>query len=289
LYHRVVCAARLSGVVIALVLPGAEARCQTGTGQMMTGSDEEVALVKQLDALSASDAAATNDEGAEGIVPLTKGFNASLVTTSQHDSNSGWSSLLTPNIAYRFDKHFSVDVGLPVYMYIDVDDTTAAAIVKGVYVPAKSTLVTDHLLLGDTTLNGGFDAHAKWLDYNLTGTLGMPTGDDAHGLGAGQFTYAFINHFEHSFNDYLTPNIELGIDDSPNLIDTRVQKNYTDVGTNAHFQAGFGFSFPFESYFETDAYEELPLGEQTVTSTTTNGKKGKQLKLITTSSQEGIG
>jgi len=289
---RVLCVAALL-FVMTFGAASAHSQSPVPTAQVqspvMTGSEEELALAKQLDALSATDSAATNDEGAEGIVPLVKGFNASLVTTSQHDSNSGWSSLLTPNIAYRFDKHFSVNLGLPVYTYIDVDITTNMKNAKGVVTGTETSLVTRHLLLGDTTLNGGFDAHAKLLDYNLTGTLGMPTGDDAHGLGAGQFTYAFINHFEHSFNDYLTPNIELGIDDSPNLVDTRIQKNYTDVGTNAHFQAGFGFSFPFDIYFETDAYEELPLADQTVTTTTTNGKKGKQKQIITTTSQESIG
>jgi hypothetical protein len=255
----------------------------------VSSSQEEAELVGQLNALIATDDAATNELGAEGIVPLTKGFNASFVTTSQHDSASGWSSLMTPNIAYRFDKHFSLNVGLPVYNYIDVDIVTPAKTVKGVVIESTTTLVTEHLLLGDTTLNGGFDAHSKRLDYNLSATLGMPTGDDANGLGAGQFTYSFINHFEHSYNDYLTPNIELGIDDSPNLADERVRKSYTDVGTNAHFQAGFSFSLPFDINFETNAYEELPLSGQTVTSVTTNGKKGKQLRFIKTTSQEGIG
>jgi hypothetical protein len=72
-------------------------------------------------------------------------------------------------------------------------------------------------------------------------------------------------------------------------VDARVHKSYTDVGTNAHFQAGFNFSLPFDIDFETDAYEELPLSTQTVTSVTTNGKKGRQLKYITTSKEESIG
>jgi hypothetical protein len=112
----------------------------------------------------------------------------------------------------------------------------------------------------------------------ITSTLGLPTGDDANGLGAGQFTYAFINHFERQWGDNFTPNIELGIDDSPNLTSPRVLKSYEVVGTSAHFQAGLDASLPWWNIdFESDAYEELPLGTQTVTSTTTKGKKGKQV------------
>ena len=252
---------------------------------------ESAALFYQLGAIAAGSSSpaaisvATSDAGAAGIVPVTKGFNASLVTTSQHDSSDGWSSQLSPDLAYRFNNHFSVNVDVPAYLYINVVTTTRKKNAQGV-VTTVSALATQHLLLGDTTLTGGFDAHPRLFDYNLTATMGMPTGDDANGLGAGQFTYAFINHFERSLGDTFTPNIELGIDDSPNLTSGRVLKSYEVVGTSAHFQAGVGVSLPWNLEFETDAYEELPLGTQTVTSTTTKGKKGKQ---VTTTSQKSIG
>jgi hypothetical protein len=256
--------------------------------------DESAALTKELasatdEAGSTSAAASTNDEGVAGIVPITKGFNASLVTASQHDSSDGWSSILTPNIAYRFGRHFSANVEVPVFAYIDVVTTKTTKNAQGVVTSTTSALATRDFLLGDTTLSGAFEAHPKLFDYNITATLGMPSGDNADGLGAGQFTYEFNNHFEHPLGDYVTPALELGIGDSTSLTDTLVRKSYIDVGTNAHFQFGFGFSLPREINFETDAYEDLPLASQTVTSTTTNGKKGKQLKIITTSKQEGIG
>ncbi len=253
----------------------------------VSSADDPLALAKRVGAaIDPDEEAVTADAGPAGIVPLTKGFNASLGTTSQHDSAGGWSSLLTPNLAYRFNRHFSLNLGLPVFTYINVAKSKAVA---GSLVLTTTSLVPEHLLLGDTTLEGGFDAHAAWLDYNLTATLGMPSGDNADGIGAGQITYAFINHFEHPLGDFLVPNLELGIDDSPNLVDTRVRKSYTDIGTNAHFQAGIGLSLPYNIYFESDAYEELPLSTQTITSTTTNGKKGKQQKIITTTSQKSIG
>jgi hypothetical protein len=246
------------------------------------------ALVAQAaaDITSTEDKASTNDVGPEGLVPLTRGFNASLVTTSQHDSSDGWSSILIPDLAYRFDQHFSLNLEVPVFPYVNVTRTANITGPNGVVTGTTTSQVPRHFLMGDSALIGSFDTHSNWLDYNLSTTLGIPTGDSSKGLGAGQVTYAVVNHFEHALNDYITPDLELGIDDSPNLVNLRVHKSFTDVGTSAHFQFGFGFSLPFDTYFETDAYEELPLSTQTVTSTTTKGKKGKK---TVTKSQESIG
>ena len=172
-------------------------------------------------------------------------------------------------------------------MYINVVTTTVKKNAQGVVTKTISGLATRHLLLGDTTGDFMIDLHPRLFDYTLTSTLGIPTGDDANGLGAGQFTYAFINHFERQLGDTFTPNIELGIDDSPNLTNSRVLKSYEVVGTSAHFQAGLDASLPWWNIdFESDAYEELPLGTQTVTSTTIKGKKGKQ---VTTTTQKSVG
>ncbi len=250
-----------------------------------TAHSQQGALVAASSPASAS--IATHDVAAPGVVPAVKGFNLSLDTTSQHDSAEGWSSQLTPTVAYRLDPHFSATIEVPAYLYINVVRTTKKKNAQGVVVTTVSGLATQHLLLGDTTLDATLDTHPRIFDYTLTSTLGMPTGDDADGLGAGQFTYAFINHFERAVGDTFTPNIELGIDDSPNLTDSRVLKSYDVVGTSAHFQAGLDASLPWWNIdFESDVYEELPLGTQTVTSTTTKGKKGKQ---VTTSTQKSIG
>jgi hypothetical protein len=257
--------------------------------------DEETAkLISSLEA--ASDApletasATTNDAGPSGIVPFTRGLNASIATTSQHDSADGWASLITPNIAFRFNRHFSVFAEIPVYSYINVYD------IVSVTPPTKTAAAVDNygfrrrnFLLGDTDIAGQFEAHFRAFDYNLTGTLGTPTGDDDNGLGAGQVTFNINNHFERGVGNRLTPELELGIGDSPNLVDTRVRKSYTDVGQNAHFQVGLQLQLPVSITFTAGAYEELPLSTQTITSTTTNGKKGTQLKIITTTTNRSVG
>lgn len=292
-------AAMATGVVAcgAQAPPGTTATSPGSTDAPLTAHVDTTPLqaaeslrVLDEEAGSTTASATTNDAGPVGIVPITPGFNASIGTTSQHDSASGWSSILTPNLAYRFNRHFSANVGVPVYTYINIYGIISR-------VPATRTAAevdtygfrTHKFLLGDTDLAGAFEAHPAFFDYNVTTTLGLPTGDDDNGLGAGQVTYNINNHFEKPIGSYFTPDLELGIGDSPNLDDTRVRKSYIDVGTNAHFQLGVNLQLPFNISFSSDAYEDLPLSTQTVTSTTTNGKKGKQLKVVTTTSSKSVG
>lgn len=217
----------------------------------------------------------TNDAGPAGIIPFVKGPNLSLGTTSQHDSSNGWSSVLTPDLAWRFNRRFSADVSAPIYAYINVVVTSGTK-AKPIY-----TLATRHFVPGDTAINGRFDT-SFFLDYNLTATLGLPSGSKTDGLGAGQPTYFFNNHFEKSLGIF-TPDIELGIGDSSSLIGQRIRKSYTTVGSLAHFQAGTSLDLPFSMNFEADAYEEMPLASQILYSTTGKGKKK-----VTTATNEGL-
>lgn len=226
---------------------------------------------------SAEESATTVDDGPAGIVPARKGFNLSLGTTSQHDSSNGWSSLLTPNLAYRFNPHFSVDAGAPIYDYINILKT------GGTKLRPTYTSVTRHFAAGDTTLNGHMQFDPDFLSYELTATVGFPSGDTASGLGAGQVTYSFVNHFDKSFGIF-TPLVELGIGDSSSLEQTRVRKSYVAVGTMAHFQAGTSVDLPYRTSFSASAYEELPLAAQTIFSTTGRGKKK-----VTTATTKSVG
>jgi hypothetical protein len=208
---------------------------------------------------------ATDSEVA-GVVPLVKGFNASLVTAGQHDSSDGWSSVETPVVAWRFDERFSLDVSVPLFTYINVDANVGTK-AKPVY-----AYKTKRFAAGDTLLNGHYAWHRDWMDYVGTVTLGLPSGNTAYGLGAGQVTYAVNNHFEHGLN-WVTPDVELGIGDANSAFGARVKKSYVSVGTLAYFQAGVGVDLPLKMNFDAEAYEELPIGASTIYSTTGKGKK----------------
>jgi len=237
-------------------------------GQAVAGSEAE-------EAGGISAAATTNDSGPAGIIPATRGFNASLGTSSQHDSSNGWSSILTPNVAYRFNKYFSVDAGVPWYMYINIDaDVGTKAKPVYAYSPKKS-------VFGDTSLSFHADANPFTIGYDATVSMGLPSGNTDYGLGAGQVTYNINNHFEKNWGIF-TPDIELGFGDTSSLVDPRVLKSYVAVGPQAHFQVGTSVDLPWTMSFEADAYEELPLAKDLVYSTTGKGKKK-----VTTSTNEG--
>jgi hypothetical protein len=211
-------------------------------------------------------AATTNDMGPAGIIPYTKGFNLSMATSSQHDSSNGWSSVLTPTLAYRQNKYFSADVSAPWYLYINVDANVGTA-AKPVY-----AYVTKHYVFGDTSMSVHADAQALSIDYNLTVSMGLPSGKTDYGLGAGRVTYNINNHFEKSLGIF-TPDIELGYGDTSALVNQRILKSYVAVGPMAHFQAGTSVDLPWKMNFEADAYEQLPLTQDLIYSTTGKGKK----------------
>ena len=247
--------------------------------------DDSDELIRELDEATS----ANNSEGPAGMVPFTRGFNATLISTSQHDSTSGWSNLLTPNVAWRFNRHFSMNAEVPLYNYLNVSVVTGHNVVAGVVLNDIYTLETKNFLVGDTTIAGDFELHPRFLDYNFTTTLGTPTGNFPYGLGAGQYTYNINNHLEHNFFGWFDPEIELGIGDSSSLIDSSIRKSFVAVGEQAHFEAGLNIALPwFEVEFSSDAYEDMPLSRQTVTTITNKGKKGT-VKLVKSTTQESIG
>lgn len=243
----------LTLLVIALsALPAA--------GQATSSSDIDL-----LNALAAA-SLDTPDLGPVGIIPLGRGFNASVMTTSQHDAAAEWSWLLTPVIAYRFNRHYSVDASTPIYVYIGIFEkggTTA----KPVY-----DYSIEHALWGDTQVSLRQTWYPRLFDYNGSVSLGIPSGNDARGLGAGQLTYDINNHFERRFWRF-SPEIELGEGNTSTLVDPRIRKSYVSVGPMAHFQAGFGFLLPHNMVLDAQAYEQLPLAKDLVYSTTGRGKK----------------
>ena len=256
------CGRLISSAMFLLMVPAASARAQ--------------AVVSEADDAGGTSAAATtNDSGPLGIIPVGRGLNASLSTNSRHDSSNGWSSILNPDVAYRFNKYFSMDAGVPWYMYINIDaDVGTKAKPLYEYAPKKS-------VFGDTALSFHADANPFSIGYDGTVAMGLPSGNTDYGLGAGQVTFNINNHFEKSVGIF-SPDIELGYGDSSTLVDQRVVKSYVAVGPLAHFQAGTSVNLPRNINFDAEVYEELPLAKDLVYSTTGKGKKK-----VTTSTNEG--
>jgi hypothetical protein len=216
--------------------------------------------VKQL--LEETPSASNNNVGPTGIIPVQRGFNLSLLSASQHDSGAGWSTILTPNLAYRFNQHFSANVSAPIFLYV-LTNTTGGT-------PERPTMVqkVSHGIAGDTSLAGHLDLQLfDRAFYTLTGTLSLPSGNNSLGLGSGQVTYDFNNHFEADLP--LDPFVEVGIGDSSALVNGRIRRGQNSVGLVGHFELGGGINLPHAMYFSASAYEILPISTQTVTSTRT--------------------
>ncbi len=112
-----------------------------------------------------------------------------------------------------------------------------------------------------------FGLHAQFIpalfQYQVTVAFTAPTGDEDYGLTTGRVTFDLNNRFERSFGRF-TPNLEIGAGDSTTLVNRILNKNYTSLGPLAHFQVGIGVEFFHGLGFETDVYEQLPIGDQKI-------------------------
>ena len=125
-----------------------------------------------------------------------------------------------------------------------------------------------------------FGLHAQFIprqfQYQLTGLVTAPTGDETYGLSTGRVTFDISNRFERTFRR-IAPSVELGGGDSTYLVNRIVNKNYTSLGPLAHFQVGLGVELFRGISFDTEAYEQLPIGDQKIYGPS---RKGKPLVVI---------
>jgi hypothetical protein len=191
-----------------------------------------------------------------GVSTLLDGFNAGVTYSGVHSSSVGWYSVMTPAISYTFSERFSADASTSIYINRLVTNTDPAT-------KATQPLVTDGADPGDTLIDFHASFYPGSITNIITASLTAPTGNRSQGLGAGQVTYDFDNHTEKYINK-LGFLVDLGIGNSSGLFNDLVVKDYTSVGTLAHFQAGAVLWFPRRTYIEAVAYEQLPLGSQTV-------------------------
>ena len=199
-----------------------------------------------------------------GLDPDLHGWNAGVTFSSVHDSVSGWATLFTPAIGYSFNDIFSADISCPIYFYRLADSRSTHPKPNAELVPRRGE--PGDILVG---------LHAQFVprlfQYQLTGAFTIPTGDEAYGLSTGRVTFDISNVFQRSYGRF-TPNLELGGGDSTTFVNRTVTKNYTSLGPLAHFQIGVSVDLFHNISFESDAYEQLPIGDQKIYGPSRNGK-----------------
>jgi len=191
-----------------------------------------------------------------GLSTSLHGWNAGATVTGVHESTTGWATIFIPAIGYSFNDIFSIDATVPIYMF-------RLAPSLATHPKPNALLVNQRGEPGDIV----FGLHAQFIprlfQYQLTGLVTAPTGDEAYGLSTGRVTFDISNRFERTYRR-ITPNLEIGGGDSTYLVNRILNKNYTSLGPLAHFQIGLSAELIRGISFETDAYEQLPIGDQKI-------------------------
>lgn len=199
-----------------------------------------------------------------GLGTVLDGLNAGVTYSGVHSSSVGWYTVMTPAVNYTFSRHFSADGSTSIYFHRMVANTDPAT-------AAQHPLVDDPIEPGDTLIGLHAFFEPGSLQDTITASFTAPTGNRAKGFGAGQVTYDFSNHLERYF-DQLGLILDVGGGNSSGLFNDQVVKDYNSVGGLAHFESGLVYWFPRRSYIEAVAYEQLPLGSQTIYRTVARGE-----------------
>ncbi|MFT4111187.1 hypothetical protein [Silvibacterium sp.] len=191
-----------------------------------------------------------------GMSTLFSGLNAGFSYSAVHVSSQGWYELATPAVSYTFSHHYSADVSVPLYMHLRVRNLDHDS-------STSQPEVLDSFDAGDTLMS----FHSTWRPAHLTdiatASLTAPSGDREEGLGTGHVSFDLDNHTERYVRraGFL---LDLGLGNSSSVANNLVSKDYDSVGLLAHFQVGTIFWFLGNNYVESVAYEQLPMGSQTV-------------------------
>jgi hypothetical protein len=186
---------------------------------------------------------------------------ASLVET--RDSSIGWATILNSNIGYDFNKHFSADVGVPVYLVQPNTSVSATNVTTGTS--------TSYNSLGDVYAGMNYRAGGA-LGYSGTIFGAAPTGSTAHGISTGRATVDWNNHFEHEVG-HLTPFLEAGLGNSNTALNLSHGNgnphaigllSYATLGVMSHFQGGTDIDLGKGFSVSVSGYDMSPLGNQKV-------------------------
>lgn len=190
-----------------------------------------------------------------GLSNLFDGFNGGVSYFGAHNSAIGWYSVATPAISFTFSPHYSVDASASIYFHRLVENLAPNA-------PPNEHLVLDAVDASDTLLGFHATFNPRSIQDTVSAFLTLPTGNASEGLGTGRVAFDFTNHTERYYKQ-LGFLLDLGAGDSSTLSNNIVTKDYSSFGALAHFQSGTVFWWR-NSYLETLAYEQLPIGSQKV-------------------------
>jgi hypothetical protein len=162
----------------------------------------------------------------------------------------------TPAVSYTLTSRYSADTSISIYPSRQVQTQN--------FGPQQTQQFVLHVGdLGDTFIGLHASFTPGMMRNTATASFTIPTGDRSAGLGAGKFTYDFSDRMEHYYKQagFL---LDVGAGNSSGLFNRLVTNNYTTVGALVHFQAGMVFWLFGNNYIQSVAYEQRPIGQQTI-------------------------
>ena len=175
-----------------------------------------------------------------------KGFT--LTETYEGSGNSdGFITDINSTAGYVFNRHFSVNMGVP-YLFVSPSSSKTGA--------------TSASGMGNPSLGFRYSTKGPLLDFSTGLSGGVPVASSAKGLSTGRVTVDWDNHFARGF-DRLTPFLDVGVANS--VPDTRfLQRAYTSLGTLAHFEGGSELDLGDKFSVSVSGYYILPWGTQQI-------------------------
>ncbi|MBZ5500194.1 MAG: hypothetical protein LAP85_27685 [Acidobacteriia bacterium] len=172
---------------------------------------------------------------------------------------------LSDAVGYRFNKHFEVTAGLPVY-----------------FVMASSTGVTQGFVSNNGIGNAylelrGLASNDDWY-FSTTLRGSAPTGDSQKGFSTGRVTVDWSNYLERTIGRF-TPFGNAGMGNT--ISDTHFfYRPFTTLGVVGHFEGGTNFQIFDPVSVGASVYSDVPKGEQKVFSKLIpRGQAGNPAKL----------
>ncbi len=201
-------------------------------------------LLGSVNAAAQAPAGSTNpaqeEKKQERGITLYESFEGSSSTDGQvMDLNS--------TAGYVFNKHFSWDVGIPVFFVRGKTSTGNKTSSNGI---------------GDAYTDFRFSFNNPAVNYVTTLTGAAPSGDTAKGRSTGRATFNWGNNFSREFGRW-TPFANLGLGNS--LYSTRAfHRPFLTLGKVANFEAGTSFDLGHSVSVSASAYDVAPWGQQKV-------------------------
>lgn len=166
----------------------------------------------------------------------------------------------TTTTGYTLDKHFSVDLGVPILFVHGETSTGAATSTSG---------------LGNVFGQLQFVDKNPHVNFGAVATVALPTGSSSKGLSTGRVTGDFTGQIAKPISR-ITPFLSAGIANS-RLDSLYWRLPYVTLGPLAHFEGGISFDLAPPLTISASLYDVVPWGTQKVYSrvvTKTSGGGG---------------